>query len=50
MAGLTLPIPPAAPYFRDCLSAQDLDELNIEIIRNTVRPSWVPIKPPATSH
>lgn len=25
-----------APYFRDCLSAQDLDELNIEIIRNTV--------------
>lgn len=27
----------AAPYFRDCLSAQDLDELNIEIIRNTVR-------------
>jgi V-type H+-transporting ATPase subunit d len=28
-----------APYFRDCLSAQDLDELNIEIIRNTVRPS-----------
>lgn len=29
----------AAPYFRDCLSAQDLDELNIEIIRNTVRRS-----------
>lgn len=25
-----------APYFRDCLSAQDLDELNIEIIRNTL--------------
>jgi V-type H+-transporting ATPase subunit d len=29
----------SAPYFRDCLSAQDLDELNIEIIRNTVRSS-----------
>lgn len=27
----------SAPYFRDCLSAQDLDDLNIEIIRNTVR-------------
>ncbi|GAA5970006.1 hypothetical protein JCM21900_003957 [Sporobolomyces salmonicolor] len=27
---------PLAPYFRDCLSAQDLDELNIEIIRNTL--------------
>lgn len=25
-----------APYFRDCLSAHDLDELNIEIIRNTL--------------
>ncbi|KAG0149222.1 hypothetical protein CROQUDRAFT_669304 [Cronartium quercuum f. sp. fusiforme G11] len=27
---------PLAPYFRDCLSAHDLDELNIEIIRNTL--------------
>ncbi|KAI5478007.1 V-type H+-transporting ATPase subunit AC39, partial [Pseudohyphozyma bogoriensis] len=26
---------PLAPYFKDCLSAQDLDDLNIEIIRNT---------------
>jgi V-type H+-transporting ATPase subunit d len=25
-----------APYFRDCLTATDLDELNIEIIRNTL--------------
>ncbi|CAH7685152.1 V0 complex, c/d subunit of ATPase [Phakopsora pachyrhizi] len=27
---------PLAPYFRDCLSAHDLDDLNIEIIRNTL--------------
>lgn len=27
---------PLAPYFRDCLSAHDLDELNIEIVRNTL--------------
>ncbi|KXS19958.1 ATPase, V0 complex, subunit D [Gonapodya prolifera JEL478] len=27
---------PLAPYFRECLSAQDLDEMNIEIIRNTL--------------
>jgi V-type H+-transporting ATPase subunit d len=26
----------AAPYFRECLSAADLDALNIEIIRNTL--------------
>lgn len=25
-----------APYFRDCLSASDLDDMNIEIIRNTL--------------
>ena len=25
-----------APYFIDCISEQDLDELNIEIIRNTL--------------
>ncbi|GAA5902259.1 H(+)-transporting V0 sector ATPase subunit d [Sporobolomyces salmoneus] len=32
---------PLAPYFRDCLSAQDLDELNIEIIRNTLYKSYL---------
>ncbi|KAK9474609.1 V0 complex, c/d subunit of ATPase [Dipodascopsis tothii] len=27
---------PIAPYFKDCFSANDLDDLNIEIIRNTL--------------
>eukprot|EP00127_Corallochytrium_limacisporum_P001195 Clim_evm30s44 gene=Clim_evmTU30s44 len=27
---------PLAPFFRDCISQQDLNELNIEIIRNSV--------------
>ncbi|KAJ3329634.1 V-type proton ATPase subunit d1, partial [Kappamyces sp. JEL0680] len=27
---------PIAAYFEKCLSAQDLDEMNIEIIRNTL--------------
>lgn len=27
---------PLAPYFKGCLAAHDLDELNIEIIRNTL--------------
>ncbi|KAJ9066401.1 H(+)-transporting V0 sector ATPase subunit d [Entomophthora muscae] len=27
---------PLAPYFRNCLTAQDLDEMNIEIIRNSL--------------
>lgn len=27
---------PLASYFKECISAQDLDELNIEIIRNTL--------------
>jgi len=30
-----------APYFRDCLSAADLDDLNIEIIRNTVYKAYL---------
>ena len=30
-----------APYFRDCLSATDLDELNIELIRNTVYKAYL---------
>lgn len=33
--------PPLAPYFRDCLSANDLDDLNIEIIRNTVYKAYL---------
>ncbi|KAK8844654.1 hypothetical protein IAR55_006501 [Kwoniella newhampshirensis] len=32
---------PLAPYFRDCLSAQDLDDLNIEIIRNSLYKSYL---------
>ncbi|KAF4617155.1 hypothetical protein D9613_005942 [Agrocybe pediades] len=32
---------PLAPYFRDCLSATDLDDLNIEIIRNTVYKAYL---------
>ena len=27
---------PLAPYFHECLSEEDLDEMNIEIIRNTL--------------
>lgn len=30
-----------APYFRDCVSAQDLDDLNIEIIRNTLYKAYL---------
>eukprot|EP00966_Prymnesium_polylepis_P247413 5720834-Prymnesium_polylepis.2 len=39
---LTRGVARAGPYFGDCLSLDDLDELNIEIIRNTlykVRPA-----------
>jgi V-type H+-transporting ATPase subunit d len=32
---------PLAPYFRGCLSAADLDDLNIEIIRNTVYKAYL---------
>jgi len=32
---------PLAPYFRDCLSAADLDDLHIEIIRNTVYKAYL---------
>ncbi|KAI8872202.1 ATP synthase subunit [Ramicandelaber brevisporus] len=32
---------PLAPYFRNCLSAQDLDEMNIEIIRNTLYKAYL---------
>ena len=31
----------AAPYFRNCLSATDLDDLHIEIIRNTVYKAYL---------
>lgn len=30
-----------APYFQDCLSAQDLDDLNIEIIRNSLYKAYL---------
>ena len=37
-----LPLTPTlAPYFRDCLSAADMDDLNIEIIRNTVYKAYL---------
>lgn len=32
---------PLAPYFQDCLSAQDLDDLNIEIIRNALYKAYL---------
>ncbi|KAI8904444.1 V0 complex, c/d subunit of ATPase [Gorgonomyces haynaldii] len=32
---------PLAPYFEKCLSAHDLDELNIEIIRNTLYKAYL---------
>jgi len=32
---------PLAPYFRDCLSASDLDDMNIEIIRNTLYKAYL---------
>lgn len=37
---LTFTIYPA-PYFRECLSASDLDDLNIEIIRNTLYKAYL---------
>ncbi|ODV95537.1 hypothetical protein PACTADRAFT_50247 [Pachysolen tannophilus NRRL Y-2460] len=32
---------PLAPYFKNCLSADDLDDLNIEIIRNTLYKAYL---------
>uniref|UniRef100_T1IJ38 V-type proton ATPase subunit n=1 Tax=Strigamia maritima TaxID=126957 RepID=T1IJ38_STRMM len=32
---------PLAPFFVDCISEQDLDEMNIEIIRNTLYKSYL---------
>ncbi|PWN99589.1 ATPase, V0 complex, subunit D [Tilletiopsis washingtonensis] len=32
---------PLAPYFRECVSAADLDDLNIEIIRNTLYKAYL---------
>lgn len=32
---------PLAPYFANCLSAADLDEMNIEIMRNTLYKSYL---------
>lgn len=32
---------PLAPFFVDCLSEQDLDEMNIEIIRNTLYKAYL---------
>ncbi|NP_001171740.1 V-type proton ATPase subunit d 1 [Saccoglossus kowalevskii] len=32
---------PLAPFFQDCISEQDLDEMNIEIIRNTLYKAYL---------
>lgn len=32
---------PLAPYFKNCVTANDLDELNIEIIRNTLYKAYL---------
>lgn len=32
---------PLAPYFKDCLTAEDLDDLNIEIIRNKLYKAYL---------
>jgi V-type H+-transporting ATPase subunit d len=32
---------PLAPYFAGCLSANDLDDLNIEIVRNTLYKAYL---------
>ena len=32
---------PLAEYFKDCLSASDLDDLNIEIIRNSLYKAYL---------
>lgn len=32
---------PLAPFFVDCISEQDLDEMNIEIIRNTLYKAYL---------
>lgn len=38
---LTADLPFVAPYFRECVSAADLDDLNIEIIRNTLYKAYL---------
>jgi V-type H+-transporting ATPase subunit d len=37
----SLDLCPLGPYFRECLSASDLDDLNIEIIRNTLYKAYL---------
>ena len=32
---------PLAPFFVDCIGEQDLDEMNIEIIRNTLYKAYL---------
>jgi V-type H+-transporting ATPase subunit d len=32
---------PLAPYFVDCINEQDLDEMNVEIIRNTLYKAYI---------
>ncbi|KAJ1859047.1 H(+)-transporting V0 sector ATPase subunit d [Coemansia sp. RSA 2131] len=39
--GTVLVDSPLAAYFRECLSAEDLNELNIEIIRNTLHKAYL---------
>ncbi len=32
---------PLAPFFESCINEQDLDEMNVEIIRNTLYKSYL---------
>ena len=34
-------VPFSAPFFESCINEQDLDEMNIEIIRNTLYKSYL---------
>lgn len=38
---------PLGPFMANCLKAPDLDELNIEIIRNTLYKEYVILRPPS---
>ena len=31
----------SAPFFQECISQQDLDEMNVEIIRNTLYKAYL---------
>lgn len=37
--------PLTAPFFINCISEEDLDEMNIEIIRNTLYKEYLEVRP-----